>query len=498
MKALTSRPLTSWIVWAAGLITVLLILTWQFVLNGFVSDKSGISYVIMVLFGIGFFQSFRSASELNKEWDVLRRAKADKKIPDSDGKEGLSDMFSRIADLRAEGKQVDVDNFMTLYYARHDSTARTVSTIGSLLVTMGLLGTIVGLIVAMQGLGGIIDNMSLSRMDMLAGLRQTVQGMGIAFYTTFFGALLGGVILRILSSNLMNSLSELSAEAMEFCELYVLPCLGSKEAEMWVELANEWNRRLKTVTESFAGMVQQVDDLGARLGQSINGLVEQVNTSGKGMAQQADDLSARFGQSINGLVEQVSTSGKGMVQQADSLSASLGQSINGLAEQVSTSGKGMVQQADDLNVRLGESINGLAVQVSTSGKSMMQQADDLNARLGESISGLAEQVNTSGKSMVQQADDLNARLGQSVEGLAEQVNASGKSMVQQVDDLSARLGKSIDGLVGQVDNSGKTVHRASAHRLEAETQKVAGQLAATAEVLRLISFSSDDESQSAE
>jgi len=469
MKALTSRPLTSWIVWAAGLITVLLILTWQFVLNGFVSDKSGISYVIMVLFGIGFFQSFRSASELNKEWDVLRRAKADKKIPDSDGKEGLSDMFSRIADLRAEGKQVDVDNFMTLYYARHDSTARTVSTIGSLLVTMGLLGTIVGLIVAMQGLGGIIDNMSLSRMDMLAGLRQTVQGMGIAFYTTFFGALLGGVILRILSSNLMNSLSELSAEAMEFCELYVLPCLGSKEAEMWVELANEWNRRLKTVTESFAGMVQQVDDLGARLGQSINGLVEQVNTSGKGMAQQADDLSARFGQSINGL-----------------------------AEQVSTSGKGMVQQADDLNVRLGESINGLAVQVSTSGKSMMQQADDLNARLGESISGLAEQVNTSGKSMVQQADDLNARLGQSVEGLAEQVNASGKSMVQQVDDLSARLGKSIDGLVGQVDNSGKTVHRASAHRLEAETQKVAGQLAATAEVLRLISFSSDDESQSAE
>lgn len=280
MKTLTSRPLASWIVWAGGLLTVFLILTRQFIYTGVTTDKSGISLVIIVLFGIGFFQSYRAAMGLHREWQSFRRIKADKKLPAVDGKDGLGDLFARVAELRTNGIKVDLDNFMSLYYARHDSHAQTVATFGALLITMGLLGTVVGLIVAIQGLGGMIENMSVSRVDMLASLRLTIQGMGTAFYTTFFGALLGGIILRILSANLMNALTELAAEAMEFCELYILPGAGDKESEMWTAMAAEWKARLAAITESFSGMVRRVDVLSEQLGEAVGGLVDQVNSAG--------------------------------------------------------------------------------------------------------------------------------------------------------------------------------------------------------------------------
>lgn len=313
MKTLTSRPMASWIIWAGGLLTVFLILTWQFFVTGVMTDKSGISQVIIALFVLGLIQSFRAAAELDREWGVFRKIKTDKNVPAADGKEGLCDLMSRVADLRSRGVKVDLDNFMNIYYARHDSRAQTVATFGALLITLGLLGTIVGLIISIQGLSGMIENMTVSRSDMLASLRQTLAGMGTAFYTTFFGALLGGIILRILSANLMNALEELAAEALEFCELYVLPGTGNQ--------ADQWEKRLAAMTESFAGMVRQVDGLSTQLGQSINSLVQQLNDAGKsihtsvteslsGMTRRVDGLGEQLGESVSGLVEQINSAGQ--------------------------------------------------------------------------------------------------------------------------------------------------------------------------------------------
>jgi SMC interacting uncharacterized protein involved in chromosome segregation len=162
----------------------------------------------------------------------------------------------------------------------------------------------------------------------------------------------------------MNALEELAAEAMEFCELYILPGIGSAESQLWAAMAEEWKNRLAAITESFSAMVRQVDGLSQQLGQSIAGLVEQVNSAGK----------------------------------------------------------------------------------------------EIHTSVKESFSG----------------------------------------MIRQVDGLSEQLGESITGLVEQVNSTGKEIHKVRAQHLETETRKVADQLAATADILKKISFSSDETSRSAE
>ena len=50
-----------------------LIVTWDYVIYGFMLDRSGVSYLIIILFLFGLFHSFRNALEVNRE---LRSAEA--------------------------------------------------------------------------------------------------------------------------------------------------------------------------------------------------------------------------------------------------------------------------------------------------------------------------------------------------------------------------------------------------------------------------------------
>jgi hypothetical protein len=53
----------------------------------------------------------------------------------------------------------------------------------------------------------------------LGGVKETIRGMSIAFYSTLLGAVLGAVILRMLSVSLTNSLVQMSCGLFEYLEL---------------------------------------------------------------------------------------------------------------------------------------------------------------------------------------------------------------------------------------------------------------------------------------
>lgn len=277
MRSLNSKPFISAVLWTIVLLGAFLLLTGRFFLIGFSTDKSNISLMILVFFVIGLFTLMRRALDLDKEWSFFLKVQKSLEIPEPDGKRGLCDLLGQLEDLEKVGKQVNLTNILDAYFTRHNSTAIKVSIYAAVLITLGLLGTIVGLILSIAGLDKIINNVGLSRTDMLAGLRATIQGMGIAFYTTFFGAIFGGVILRILSGNLTGSLTELCAAVSEFTELVVLPKLHKSALQTTLENIKELDIRWEALGSSITKMANQMDSLTRNLTESLSHFIENVN-----------------------------------------------------------------------------------------------------------------------------------------------------------------------------------------------------------------------------
>ena len=83
------------------------------------------------------------------------------------------------------------------------------------MITVGLLGTIIGLILTIDGISSVLGAAGENYSDMVEGLNNTVQGMGTAFYTTLFGGLLGGVILKALSIENEKAINNFTADCLE-------------------------------------------------------------------------------------------------------------------------------------------------------------------------------------------------------------------------------------------------------------------------------------------
>ena len=112
-------------------------------------------------------------------------------------------------------------------HSRLAARNKIVELFASVLITLGLIGTILGLILMM---GSLTEVMSTSEMDenlmkSLVGDQGPLSGLGVAFVTTLLGAVLGGVILRVLTSIVEANITEYTAHIAELTEVYVLPFL---------------------------------------------------------------------------------------------------------------------------------------------------------------------------------------------------------------------------------------------------------------------------------
>jgi hypothetical protein len=325
------KPIVSWSIWAGGLSLVMGFVTRNHILAGFRADETGMSYVIATLFGVGLAVSFRAALQLHNEWSVLNQTIATDQIPAGNGKGGLADVFNNLAGYRDAGETVDIHAAIDTYHAGHNSRVRSVSIMAALLISMGLLGTIVGLIMSISGLGGMVENIGLSRATMMAELKTTVAGMGTAFYTTFFGAL-GGLILRAVAVSQLNSLSELCAAATEYADTDLVAKLENKEEAV--------NQQISRVVESFKNMQQEIENsterIAATVTDSLDRFGEALETAGRqavvvtekcvgDMSSQITLIGAELRHTFESFGAAIEASGEGISTSFGSLSNSVDQ-----------------------------------------------------------------------------------------------------------------------------------------------------------------------------
>ena len=347
------KPIVSWSIWAIGLSLVMGLVTRHYILDGFKADQTGMSFVIALLFVFGLAASFRAAKQIHTEWGVLDKVTRTNKIPKGNGKSGLADVFNKLADYKRQGQTVDIHAAMETYHAGHNSQVRSISIMAALLISMGLLGTIVGLIMAISGLGGMVENIGLSRVTMMDALKTTVAGMGTAFYTTFFGAL-GGLILRAVAVSQLNSLSVLCAAASEYADSHLVANLESKEDEL--------NQKVSTVVDSFENMRVEIDSLTQRIAASIEATMtnfgESLGSAGKRAAETTEEyvsgMTEEMGKAFGGLNDAIELSGSGVTVAFAGLNDSVGQAGETVAGSLSDFKLAVDNTSTELNDAVGE------------------------------------------------------------------------------------------------------------------------------------------------
>jgi len=281
MKINPYRTILLWGAWATMSIIVYLTLyidakIWTFMEN----DPSRVTWIIMALFGFGVLSSAFITVIITKEGLGIQRIL---KAAQEKGLRGISDLsgnsvskrfFRALQDtLNADG-QPDADVLANIELASFQRHSHSIEVVGNLLITLGLIGTVMGLTLTLTGLTNSLEALGHDQQLLLAGLQKAMAGMGTAFYTTLLGAVLGGVLLRIFAQITEDGVGRLYDQLMRICLVYCSadykPSLGREMRHLNSEMERlEHNVRL--IKSSFSLSRDSMQDFNKDLRMFVRG-----------------------------------------------------------------------------------------------------------------------------------------------------------------------------------------------------------------------------------
>jgi hypothetical protein len=228
------RPIIEWLLYSIGLFALLVIVVGPLFAFGLKSDTSGITLVIAVIFFIMLIKNFLDARYIDcqiqivdRQLSQLQEVKNIVRFLETSQKSLLYEHIHNLFKIFKRDVSISQDNLISLLQMKLLSRTRLTDFCSKVLVTLGLIGTIIGLIISSGGLGTVVESVGGDSNSLLAGMRKTIDGMGTAFYTTLFGAILGGVCLRLLGNLVDSHVDFLVSRIAEVTEIYILPVLRS-------------------------------------------------------------------------------------------------------------------------------------------------------------------------------------------------------------------------------------------------------------------------------
>jgi Zn-finger nucleic acid-binding protein len=227
-------PLREWYVYVILMGVLMLAAAGNHLVRAITTDDSGLCLLIIGLFAFGFVLNLQAVKSLRSEF--VCAAFLVKKMLSSGG-------FSEVIQSKPAGvfhqhihdlvkiarhdPNVSQDSLITLLYSRMMARSRIIDVLAGVLVSLGLIGTIVGLISMTDGLTGTLDSLGASgdASALMTGMRGTMQGLGTAFYTTLVGAILGSVVLRILNNVYVSNVDHFVSYIASLTEVRITPRL---------------------------------------------------------------------------------------------------------------------------------------------------------------------------------------------------------------------------------------------------------------------------------
>ncbi|XAM00575.1 MotA/TolQ/ExbB proton channel family protein [Phycisphaeraceae bacterium D3-23] len=226
------RPLLEWSLYVVALGALVVVLAGPIIAQSVRGDSWIIASIILGIFGFALLKNFSDVAFIakqrrltNQQIDQLRETNNIFVFLQNSEPSLFRDHIDNLHEIFRRDYNISQDNLVTLLQARLLAKTKVVDFASSILVTLGLVGTIIGLIQSADGLTDVFMAMSNSDTSIMSGVRTTLEGMGIAFYTTLLGAILGGVCLRLLSSLVDSNIEHVVSHIAELTEIYILPIL---------------------------------------------------------------------------------------------------------------------------------------------------------------------------------------------------------------------------------------------------------------------------------
>ncbi|HHG90505.1 MAG TPA: hypothetical protein ENJ90_08515 [Devosia sp.] len=279
------RTLFLWIVWASTAIVVYFGLyldtnLWEFLKQ----DVSKITWVIMGLFGVGMFISLvltlRITSEAYRAGQLaaiaqrhsLKGIKPSKRVT-----RAVERFFISLKQVLERNDRPDVEALVDVELGPYYRTSHSVEVMGNLLITLGLIGTVIGLTLTLTGLTTSLDALGQDQERLLRGLRRAMGGMGTAFYTTLLGSVLGGVLLRVFALITDHGIESLAAALKKICMVYC-----AADINPTVE------RGVRSLNAEITTLGDNVNDLMAAIDQTTSAM-HQFREEAERLARMSED-----------------------------------------------------------------------------------------------------------------------------------------------------------------------------------------------------------------
>ena len=187
------------------------------------SDASYLSIVIAAVFLVFWLVSSYYVLTVNRE--IVRFA--------AGAKDGVAAAyFAKLRDKarRLGGERIDQSVLASTLRARLFMPLQVVNYVANVLILLGLIGTVVGFVIAVSGLGdSIAGGSNLERVQGVLG--QIINGMGVALFTTLVGAILGGLWLQVHYQMLTRAAGGLVVDIVERADIELIPDLVRSGAE---------------------------------------------------------------------------------------------------------------------------------------------------------------------------------------------------------------------------------------------------------------------------
>ncbi|MDQ6959442.1 MAG: MotA/TolQ/ExbB proton channel family protein [Mariprofundaceae bacterium] len=200
------RTFALWMGWAISAISVFAMMSRKANVLAFIEhDQTRVTWMIIAMFILGVSVSLIQAMKLTAEWFRAYRIAG---IVEQQGLSGIEQrggghVVDHFVDalhmIIARNGRADVDALIDVEFSAQHRVSQFVSLLGNLMITLGLIGTVLGMTITMNGLNGALGSLGVDEGLLVEGLRNAMNGMGVSFYTTLIGSVLGGVLLRVFS-----------------------------------------------------------------------------------------------------------------------------------------------------------------------------------------------------------------------------------------------------------------------------------------------------------
>jgi gas vesicle protein len=448
------------------------IVTREQLIKGFQADSTGMSAVIAAVFAAGLVISFLAARQLHSEWQILTKIWETGNIPKAKRESDLAAVFGKLARFKEKGEEVDIYAAIDTYHSRHNSRVRSVSILAALVISMGLLGTVVGLIMSISGLGGMVENIGLSRTTLMTALKATVAGMGTAFYTTFFGAL-GGLILRAVAVSQLNSLSELCAEATEYATAHLKAKLESKEEEL--------NKKVSKVIAGFDGMQKEIEAITGRLTKSFESI---MSSFGDALAEAGNHAMVASKDCVAGMAEQVAAE---VGKEISSSFVAFNKSMDLASKDVRKTFRSINTSISRYGDKLDKTFEGVDQVVQNGSGEIKESFDEFK----ELIKQASEDVHDAFGIISQRLASNGDQVVESFNCITDAVNESTDMVGESLADFKLSLDASAQSLKDSAGNLHSAISSATGEikslseaRLNAEAAEIAGHLTLAANTIQ--------------